>query len=218
MMIEEELFRIWQSSPNHERIKFERSKLMLEVQSKLDSFDRAVKRRDWIEMGAAGIMIPIFAYETYRQPNFLAKIGAFWIILYLAFVVFKLLNTKTTKPKEVGSYLEYLKQNKTYLEGQRNMLDTVLYWYILPALIGALIMMTGILDLFAKSWREIIGMKKLWMALPVFSGISVFILWINKRAVKKELNPRIEKVDELLKLLDQDDHNESYVNVNNVSQ
>ncbi|MEO0572346.1 MAG: hypothetical protein AAF039_11630 [Bacteroidota bacterium] len=203
-MIENELIALWQSSPKHEQIKFERSKLMLEVQDKLDSFDRAVKRRDWIEIGAAiFIVVPLFAYETYRQPNYLTKFGAIWIIMYCFYVTYRLLKAKKNKPQENCSYLEYLKQSKGYLEKQKNLLQNVTYWYILPALIGAIIMLTGMSDLLNKSWQEIIRIKKLWKMLPIMILITVFIDQINKRAVKKELLPRIKKVNELIHLMEE---------------
>jgi len=41
--MEEELIKIWQSSPNQERIKFERSRLMMDVQSSMDDFNKKIK-------------------------------------------------------------------------------------------------------------------------------------------------------------------------------
>jgi hypothetical protein len=203
-MIENELIALWQSSPKHERIKFEKSKLMLDVQSKLDSFDRAVNRRDFLEIGTAIVIIPLFAYQVYNQPNYLAKFGATWIVVYVVYVIYRLLDAKKNKPKEVSSYLEYLKQCKKYLERQKKLLDSVLYWYVLPCLMGCAIMMTGMLDLLNKSWYEIIRMRKVWIAVSSFTIIGVFVPRLNKRAVKKELLPRIKKVNELIRLMEEE--------------
>jgi hypothetical protein len=203
-MIENELIALWQSSPKHERIKFEKSKLMLDVQSKLDSFDRAVNRRDFLEIGTAIVIIPLFAYQVYNQPNYLAKFGATWIVVYVVYVIYRLLDAKKNKPKEVSSYLEYLKQCKKYLERQKKLLDSVLYWYVLPCLMGCAIMMTGMLDLLNKSWYEIIRMRKVWIAVSSFTIIGVFVPRLNKWAVKKELLPRIKKVNELIRLMEEE--------------
>jgi len=203
-MIENELIALWQSSPKHERIKFEKSKLMLDVQSKLDSFDRAVNRRDFLEIGTAIVIIPLFAYQVYNQPNYLAKFGATWIVVYVVYVIYRLLDAKKNKPKEMSSYLEYLKQCKKYLERQKKLLDSVLYWYVLPCLMGCAIMMTGMLDLLNTSWYEIIRMRKVWIAVSSFTIIGVFVPRLNKRAVKKELLPRIKKVNELIRLMEEE--------------
>ena len=177
---------------------------MLDVQSKLDSFDRGVKRRDWIEIGAAIIVIPLFSYEVYRQPNYLAKFGAIWIVVYVLYVIYRLLNVKKNKPEALQSYLEYLKQSKEYLEKQKRLIDRVLYWYILPGLMGAFVMMIGILDLPSKSWQEIIRIEKIWKALAVFAFISLFIYLLNKWSIKKEFIPRIKKVNELIDLMEEE--------------
>ncbi|WP_431121431.1 hypothetical protein [Flagellimonas flava] len=204
-MIENELIQIWQSSPKHERIKFEKSKLMLDVQSSLDRLDRAIRFRDFIEIGAAiFVVIPIFGYQIYNQPNILAKFGAVWIVVYCLYVIYKLLNVKKSKPEESGSYMEYLKQSKTYLERQKSLLDSVVYWYILPSLPGVIIMVTGILELYRKSWKEVIGIKHLWILLLLIIAITIFAYLMNKRAVKKELVPRLKKVDELIRLMEED--------------
>ena len=203
-MIEDELIVLWQSSPKHEQIKFEKSRLILEVQSSLDRFDKAVNRRDYIEIGAAiFVVIPLFVYEIYRQPNYVAKLGALWIIIYCFYVIYKLLVAKKSKPEESGSYIDYLKQSKTYLERQKNLLDNIVYWYILPSLPGVVIMVTGILELYRKSWKEIVGVKHLWLLLLLIVAITIFGYLLNKRAVKKGIMPRIKKMDELISLMEE---------------
>lgn len=200
-MIENELIQIWQSSPKHEQIKFEKSKLMIEVQSCLDDFDKGIKRRDWLEIGAAIITIPIFAFQAYKQPNTLAKVGAVWIVLYIFFVIYKLLKAKKSKPNTVDTYLAYLNQSKAYLQTQKSLLDGALYWYILPCLIGVFIMKIGVLDLFNKSWKEIIRIKMVWISLSVITVTGVFANQLNKWVVKKQITPRLKKVNELIRLL-----------------
>ncbi|WP_420399893.1 hypothetical protein [Flagellimonas sp.] len=203
-MIEDELIQIWQSSPKHERIKFEKSRLLLDVQNRLDSFDRAVKIRDTVEISVAILMTPLFLYQVYRQPNVLAKIGAIWIVAYILFVVYKLLKVKKEKPSEATSYLEYLKQSKIYLEKQKRLIESVLYWYILPGLMGCTIFLIGSLDLLNKTWQEIIKIKKVWVGLSAFTGVGAFTYWLNKRGVKKEFIPRLKKVDELIRLMEEE--------------
>ena len=206
-MIDDELIQIWQSSPNHERIKFEKSKLMLEVQNRLDTFNKGIKRRDWLEIGAGIVMIPVFAFQVYNQPSLLAKIGAFWIVIYILFVIYKLRKAKKFEPMPRGSYLEYLEKNKNYLEAQKQLLDSVLVWYILPGLTGFAIAMIGILDLFEKPLATILNTKMVWVAISamIITGVSVYFL--NKWVVRKEIRPRIEKVDHLLGLLSEEESN-----------
>ena len=202
-MMEDELIALWQSSPRHEQIKFEKSRLILEVQSSLDKFNKAIYRRDFIEIGAAiFIVIPVFTYEAYRQPNSLTKLGAIWIVIYCFFVIYKLLKVKRRKPKDSDSYLDYLKKSKTYLEKQKNLLNKVILWYILPSLPGVIIMVTGLQELYLKSWKEIMGIKHLWILLLLVIATTIFAYFINKRAVKKELIPRLKTIEGLIRLME----------------
>ncbi|MEX0315429.1 MAG: hypothetical protein AB3N18_14730 [Allomuricauda sp.] len=203
-MIENELIALWQSSPNHERIKFEKSRFMLDVQSSLERFDRAIKYRDLMEIGAAITMIPFFAYQAYRLPNMLSKIGAIMIVIWCAYVIYRLLKVKKTKPNEVDSYLEYLKQNKEYLEKQKKLLEKVLYWYILPCLTGCVMIMIGTLNLFGKPFPLVAKMAVVWICSLIFIAVGVCVYLLNKRAVKKEFLPRIKKVNELISLMESD--------------
>ena len=79
-MIEEELIKIWQSSPNQEVIKFEKSRLMLDVQSHLDRFQRGMKWLYLREALGAIIAIPIFIYFAFDIPHLISKIGAALIV------------------------------------------------------------------------------------------------------------------------------------------
>lgn len=203
-MIENELIRIWQSSPEHEQVKFEKSKLMLEVQRRLNSFKKGVVIRDWMEIGTGIIMIPIFAFQVFNQPNLLAKFGALWIVGYIVFVIYKLRKAKKSEPLPKASYIDYLKESKVYLETQLRLIDSVLSWYILPGLIGVLIMHIGILDLFNKSWETILNTPMFWVGLIAISTVGLLAYFLNKWTVKKEYKPRLEKVNELLRLLQEE--------------
>ena len=73
MIEEDELINIWQSSSNQERIKFEKSKLILEMKSSLDRFHKTIKNRNLRELLAALIVIPIFAYLCLCYSFYLIK-------------------------------------------------------------------------------------------------------------------------------------------------
>ena len=171
----------------------------------MDSFNRGVKRRDLIEISTAIIMSPIFAYLAYWLPNVLAKIGAGLIAIWCLYVIYKLLRVKRTRPIESNSYLEYIKESKEYLERQKGLLDKIIYWYILPGLMGCVMVMIGQLDLFSMPWQSVLKNKIMWRSLSVFIGVGVFTYWLNKKAIKKEFIPRLKKVDELIYLMEKDE-------------
>ena len=200
-MIEEELIQIWQSSPKHEQIKFEKSKLMLDVQSKLKSFEGILKFRDYTEIGTGIILIPLLVYEVFRQPLVISKVGALWLALWIMYVIYRLLKIKMSKPAENTIFLEYLKKTKLYLIRHKSMSDNVLSWYILPSIPGIVLFVIGLLDLLNKPVLMILQLREVWVFLVMILLITIYTKWITNRLTKKVLDPRIEKVDELLNSL-----------------
>ena len=196
-MIEEELIKIWQSSPNQEQIKFEKSRLMIDVQSSMDRFHRGIKYRDLREQIAIIIVIPVFAYYAYAIPHLLSKIASVLIIGWGIYIAIRLRKANKHNPSAfTETYLEYLYKTRDYLLIQKQLLDNVLYWYILPGVAFIFLFVLGFVGVPGKS-RYIIKMSVINVVM------AVAIYYLNKRAVKKQFIPRLEKVDELIKVMEQ---------------
>ena len=196
-MIEEELIKIWQSSPNRERVKFEKSRLMIDVQSSMERLHRGIKYRDLMEQLGVIVVSPVFAYYAYVIPYPLTKVASVLTILWGIYVIIRLRNAKKNKPGAfTETYLDYLRKTREYLTIQKTMIDNVIYWYILPA--------WAILTLFVSGAIGEPG-KLTWIieteVLIIF--VSVGTYYLNKRAVKKQFVPRIAKVEDLIKVLEQ---------------
>ena len=200
-MIEDELINIWQSSASEERVKFEKSRLMIEVQNSLDRFNRAIKYRDLRETIAAFIVIPAFTYYIYLVPHTLSKIASGLIAVWSIILIIRLKQAKKNKPGSCSeSYLEYLQKTKAHLLGQKGLLDTGLYWFILP--------FNAFMFLFLAGFVGVPGKTNYIIGVVVASIVLGFILfYLNKRAVKKAIIPRLEKVEELIKAMeDKEEH------------
>ena len=195
--MEEELIKIWQSSPNQERIKFEKSRLIIDMQSSMDKFNRAIKYRDLREQIGIGIVIPVFAYYAYAIPFLLTKLASVLIIIWAIYIAFRLRNAKKNKPGAFfESYLEYLHQTREYLHIQKQMMDNIIYWYILPGI--------SLTMLFVLSFSGGPGKSKFIALMAIINVVlAVVTYFINKRAVQKEFVPRLKKVDELIQVMDQ---------------
>ncbi|MCF7568417.1 hypothetical protein L3X37_08570 [Sabulilitoribacter arenilitoris] len=197
MIEEDELINIWQSSSNQERIKFEKSKLILEMKSSLDRFNKSVKYRDLTEYINAIIMIPLSVYAAYALPYILSKIGALFLALLLIYVVIKLKSLNKHKPNILSnSYIDYLYQCRNYLSIQKKLRETAPIWYILPLLTGALLFALGV----------ILSIKgKVYIKITVLSIIAVGVVatyFYNIWIIKKQYIPRLKKMDELIKAME----------------
>ena len=195
--MEDELIKIWQSSPNQERVKFEKSRLMIDMQSSLGRLQRSWKYMIIRETVGVIIVIPAFIFIAYDVSFTLSKIGSIWTVLWAVYILIRLKSAKKHKPTAyTETYLVYLYKTKQHLNVQKNLLDTILYWYILPLFPGMVLFLMGFVHIPEK--RKLIVITALGFVILAILGH-----FLNKRAVKKEFIPRLKKIDELIKVMEE---------------
>jgi hypothetical protein len=198
-MIEDELVKIWQSSPNQERVKFEKSRLMIDVQSSMDRFQRFVKYRDLMDTIPAIAIIPAFAIYTFIVPFTLSKIATALISVWAIYLIIRLRKAKKNKPAAMtGTYLDYLRQNRRFLMDQKELMETILYWAVIPLI--TLVSMFFIGVFMGRPGPPI--KRAIALGGNVVVGIVVYLM--NKWAVKKQIMPRLEKVDKLISVMEKE--------------
>ncbi|MCK5442975.1 MAG: hypothetical protein KAJ23_13890 [Maribacter sp.] len=197
-MIEDELIKIWQSSPKVEQIKFEKSRLLIDMQSSLNRFHKLMKYGVLIEQVAAIIVIPVFIFYVYYVPHILSKIASILIALWAIWYMVKLRRLRNYKPNTITeNYLDYLYQCRTYLRLLKKMGDTALYWYILPPMVGYMLFILGF------SSGDTLENKQLIMPISVGIAVGVATYFYSRWIVKKMYAPRLKKIDELIKAMEE---------------
>lgn len=194
-MIEDELIKIWQSSSNQERIKFEKSKLIIELQSSLRRLHRWWKYIELVNVISALITIPPFILIVYWAPFTSMKIASVLTIIWAIYVGIRVLGIKKFKPSDLEeNYLQYLEKTRTYLFAQKRMLETSLNWAILTIYPIYLLFFIGIWERPLVRYLAVIS----FLALV---GVGIYEYYRSKRRVKNEINPRIDRVNELIEEL-----------------
>lgn len=197
-MIDEELKRLWQSSPQQEQVKFEKSRFMVEVQSGVDRFHKDMKRLYIREAMSAFMVIPIFALYAFIFPQILTKIASGLIILWGIYVLFVIRKTKQKKPAQYAdNYLGYLRQTKIYLELQKKLRDTVWLWYVLPLVSFSFLFMVGLF----KDKSD--GAKSILISAIGCVVVGLVIHVLNKISAKRFVKPKLDKVNELIQTLEE---------------
>ncbi len=190
-MIEDELIKIWQSSCNQERVKFEKSKLMIELESSLGRLHRWWKYIELFEVALAVFGILVGVFLIFKIPFVVIKIVILLIILLAIYLVIKYMGVRRFKPSDLEeNYLDYLKKNRQYLEVQKKFLKTYVYWSILP--VYPILLLSNI-----WVWEKVSIYFILFNNVAAI-GLGIYGYFLNKKRVKNEINPRIAKVDELI--------------------
>ena len=194
-MIKDELINIWQSSSNQERLKFEKSKLMIELQSSLRRLHRWWKYMELVNVISALITVPGFMFIVYWAPFTSMKIASALVIVWAIYVGIRMLGIKKFKPSDLEeNYLQYLEKTRAYLLAQKKVLETSLNWAILTIYPILLLFFVGVWDKPSARYIAVI----VFLALV---GLGIHEYYLSKRRVKNEINPRLARVDELIKEL-----------------
>ena len=210
-MLEQELKNIWRNSSKAGRIKFETSRLMIDLNRKMNRFEKAIRFRDMREIGASILGIFLFGYFTYEIPFVLTKAASFFGMIWFAYVIYRFRAARKQKhPSNLSStFREQLQNQKEYLLQQARLLDTVFYWYLLPPFIINVLFVIGLGDPKDYGWSNIIANNLLPISLFSKIGYLLFIavlyagiLWLNKRTVKKDLKPVINDIERVLQQLE----------------
>ena len=195
-MIEDELIKIWQSSSNQERIKFEKSKLMIELQSSLKRLDRWWNYIELSETVLAVFGVLLSTFLLFKIPFILTKIALALMIICAVYLIIKYRSVKKFQPSDLeNNYLNYLKKNREYLQAQKKFLKTYFYWGILPVY--------PIMLLFTISIWEKVPVHMIVLINVATIGIGIYGYFLNKKRVKREIVPRISGINELINQLEQ---------------
>ena len=194
-MIEDELIKIWQSSSNQERIKFEKSKLMIELQSSLKRLDKWWNYIELSETVLAIFGVLLSTFLLFKIPFILTKIALALMIICAVYLILKYRGVKKFQPSDLeNNYLNYLKKNREYLQAQKKFLKTYFYWGILPVY--------PIMLLFTISVWEKVPIHLIALINVATIGIGICGYFLNKKRVKREITPRISGINELINQLE----------------
>jgi hypothetical protein len=193
-MLENELKNIWKNSSKEELVKFNKSKLILDLDSKLENFDKKIKKRNMVVLFASIYVIISFTILFFLEPELLIKIAC---LIVTPWALLQIYLTKKVKKYKVDNYSlplkKFLLKRQQYLIKERKLYDTtLLYWNILPSI--------PIFTLFILG--ESLSGTDLIIAILFFTSFLVIIFLCYKWVVKKKFDPLIKKVEATIANLD----------------
>ncbi len=196
-MVEDELIKIWQSSSNQERVKFEKSKLMIELQSSLGRLHRWWKYMERVNVISGWVTVLGFIPGIIWVPYASMKIGSALIMVWAIYIGTRGKSVKKFKPNDLEeNYLQYLEKTRTYLLAQKRFFETSLNWRVLT-IYPILILF------FADIWDKPLARYVSVSSFLALVGIGIYENYRSKKRVKNEIKPRIARIDELIEKLEE---------------
>ncbi len=203
-----ELQKNWQTQPDSFTLTIDSDILFKEVERNRKNFVSSIFWRDFREVAVSIIMFVYFAYVGLTEklwPMFLLALSCLWIA---SFMLTDRRIHKRKQPKMTEILVDCAKTSLYQVNHQIWLLKNVLWWYLLPPGIGIAIFMGYIA--FAEVSRDGIRGSIGWLSFISGYLISCFfffwgVYWLNQRAVRKELLPRKQELEQILKSFKSDD-------------
>ena len=193
-MNDEQLKKLWQTSnADKDLFTINPPKIITEMNTKVQQFEKDIKKRNKLETAVAILLIPIEFFIAFTTPNTLSKIGAILLIFASLWIVYYLKNNSTKKIKTVdmqASLKEQLQNHKRQILHEKRNSENVFVWYILPVLPGMILFFAGF-GIDSGFYFRLVGLLI----------IVIGIYFLNKKAAN-EMKPLIEEIDKSIKHLD----------------
>jgi Flp pilus assembly protein TadB len=177
----------WQSQGQSEPVMSDDAILAL-VRRKSELFDAKIRKRDLREIAAMIVVIVLIAPAILR-PSWLTRVGVLIIICGCGIIYWKLRRARRGTPVSAAMPLvELLHAERAKRDAQISLLSTVLWWYIAPIAMGAIMIVVG-------------GSGATWFTLgyAIFVvAISLAIYVLNRRMVSRYLRPGRDELSTLL--------------------
>lgn len=171
--------------------------LLTRVRERAAELDRRIRRRDLGEMVAAAVLVIAFGYELLTTESWLARLGAAVLVGASVFIVWRLRRARRAggSAGPGASVADRLRAQRTRVTAQIELLESVLWWYLMPLGVGLVLFAFG-LDVAA--WHSA-------LLVLAMAATYAFIWRLNQRAVRRDLVPRRDTLDRMLEQIDERD-------------
>ena len=163
-------------------------KLLAKETSKMD---KSIKRRDILEISIALLLIPIWSWKLFYSASLVQSIGLWIAILACLYIPYKLIRAKQVEAPKDNSVMAFLQVEKTKIENQKKLLESIAVWYISPLMLAIVLITAG-------ATVDELGIPRLTEQLAIYYGfcmlLNIGIYFLNRRAVKKQLLPLLDKI------------------------
>ena len=180
----------WQENNEESMSAEQREEIVARVCRRVERLGSSICRRDVIETIASVAAVFFFTRFFLRSDVPVAKIGAAIVVAWAVFIIYKLHRTRLVQKRTCldASVREFCKTEMERLDRQIRLVRSVLWWYIIPPVIGVNLLFFGVTGFGTAAVAYCI--------VTVLLGWGIYLL--NQRAVSKSLVPARDELSDLL--------------------
>lgn len=183
--------RLWRTGDEDAGREMPDAELLAMVKRRSARLERQVRRRDLLEIVAAGVVCVLFTPLLF-DASWVTRAGVILFVLGSALILVRLHRARRGAPDPTAPLGRALRTERARVDAQIRLLESVLWWYIAPLALGVVLVFVGSEGL---SWTS------LTYTAVVLAG-GVWIHRLNRRAARVELAPHREDLDRLLARLE----------------
>jgi hypothetical protein len=188
-MNDNELKQLWQQQPLRSP-DISAAQLMSALQNKSTQLRHDLLWRDVRELAACVLVFLIFGYFSFNEQAPIVRLGYLIVVGSSVFIAWKLVHARRSAPPAPpgATVVESLRAELNSVRTQSRLLESVLWWYLLPPGVGLLV----------ATWGMKINLHAKIPSTLVFIGVYAFVYWINQWARSKQLVPLEAQLGSLL--------------------
>lgn len=191
-MNDDTLKKLWQEQNFSSSPTLPDEKQVAAMRRKMKDFDKTIRGRDIGEVGACLFVIAVFGFDFLLGKNSsLTQAGCVVLVLSCVFIAWNLIWSKQRLPKVEPNapVLETVKVELRKVETQIRLLKSVMWWYLLPIIIG--------LELYFLGLHRPLRANLIVLACSLIVGAVIY--WLNQFAAKHSLLPLKQELESLLR-------------------
>lgn len=191
-MNDQELKNLWQGQKSSGEPALPADEQIAAMRKKMAKMHRGLNTLDFWGLAANAVVLIVFTVYFFTTPYFVMRIGTLILIGGDLFASWKLIRRRRSTPQPIADapVMEWLKYDLAKVHQHAEENRTVLWWSVLPFLIGMNFFFWGM----PVSFSIKIGPSVL-MAL-----IAAVTYWLNQRARRKQWLPLQQELEALLNL------------------